>query len=70
MVIIVSNNSLFLTLEVSVKDLDNVKNAVNIINNHIYENGMDEYSDSILKALLGDNYSEEYLIGFIKEDLE
>ena len=65
-----SNNSRFLTLEVSVKDLDNVKNAVNIINNHIYENGMDEYSDSILKALLGDNYSEEYLIGFIKEDLE
>ena len=61
-----NNKIRFLTLEISVKDLDNVKNAVNIINNHICENGMDEYSDSILKALLGDNYSEEYLIGFRK----
>lgn len=61
-----NNKIRFLTLEISARDLDNVKNAVNIINNHIYENGMDEYSDSILKALLGDNYSEEYLIGFRK----
>ena len=61
-----NNKIRFLTLEFSAKDLDNVKNAVNIINNHICENGMDEYSDSILKALLGDNYSEEYLIGFRK----
>ena len=61
-----NNKIRFLTLEISARDLDNVKNAVNIINNHICENGMDEYSDSILKALLGDNYSEEYLIGFRK----
>lgn len=65
-----NNKIRFLTLEISARDLDNVKNAVNIINNHVCENGMDEYSDSILKALLGDNYSEEYLIGFRKEDLE
>ena len=61
-----NNKIRFLTLEISAKDLDNVKNAVNIINNHVCENGMDEYSDSTLKALLGDNYSEEYLIGFRK----
>ena len=54
-----------LTIEVSVRDLDNVKNAISIIDDHVYKNGMDEYSDSILKALLGDNYSEEYLIGKI-----
>ena len=60
----------YLTIEVSVRDLDNVKNAISIINDHVCKNGMDEYSDSILKALLGDNYSKEYLIGFIKEDLE
>ena len=65
-----NNKIRFLTLEISARDLDNVKDAVNIINNHVCENGMDEYSDSILKALLGDNYSEEYLIGFRKEDLE
>ena len=45
-----NNKIRFLTLEISAKDLDNVKNAVNIINNHICENGMDEYSDSILKV--------------------
>lgn len=61
-----NNKNKYMTIEVSVRDLDNVKNAVNIINNHVCENGMDEYSDSILKALLGDNYSEEYLIGFRK----
>lgn len=56
----------FLKVTVECKDIECVKNAIKIINNHVYENGMDSYSDAILKALLGENYQNEWFIGFGK----
>ena len=39
---------------------------IEVINDYVCENGMDDYSDKILKALLGEDYQKEYLIGVRK----
>ena len=51
-------------IEVSVRDLDNVKNLMKVINNKIYEQeGITDYDNELLTALLGENWEDEYLIG-------
>ena len=61
-----SNTKNFLKITVDCRDIDCVKKAIDVINDHVCENGMDDYSDKILKALLGEDYQKEYLIGFRK----
>lgn len=50
------------TVTINARDLDCVKDTVEVVKNHVCENGMDEYSDKILKALLGEDYNKQYLI--------
>lgn len=66
------NKSKYLTIEVKGKDLDCVKKAVTLINNCIYdmEGKVSNYNNDLLKALLGDNWRKEYLIGDRYIDLD
>lgn len=51
-------------IEISARDLDNVKNLMKVINNKIYEQGgVTDYDNELLTALLGENWEDEYLIG-------
>ena len=52
-----------LTVTVKLSDLDNIKDVIKVINNHVCVNGLDEYSYDLLKALLGESYQREYSIG-------
>ena len=56
----------FFKITVDCRDFDCVKKAIEVINDYVCENGMDDYSDKILKALLGEDYQKEYLIGVRK----
>lgn len=55
-----------LTLNINATNLDCVKNAVIIINNHVHDYGggvVSDYDMKILKALLGEHWYREYSIG-------
>lgn len=53
----------YLKIRIEARDLENVKEAVRIINNKVYRVGFQEYDYQLLDALLGDNWSEDYVIG-------
>ncbi|ELC8361367.1 hypothetical protein ACSW9O_10645 [Clostridium perfringens] len=56
-------NSLKVTVDV--RDLENVKNTVKIINNRVFNQGKNftPYDIELLDALLGKNWVNEYAIG-------
>ena len=52
-----------LTMEVSFKGLDNIKNLIKVISDKCTEEGcINEYNNKLLTALLGDEFEEEYYI--------
>ncbi|WP_243895392.1 helix-turn-helix domain-containing protein [Clostridium perfringens] len=55
----------FLTVTVDVRDLDNIKNTVKVINNKVFNQGKNftPYDIELLDALLGKNWGDEYIIG-------
>ncbi|UBK35685.1 hypothetical protein [Clostridium perfringens] len=63
-------NSLKVTVDV--KNLENVKNTVTVINNRIFNQGKNftSYDVELLDALLGKDWVNEYRIGqrYIKEE--
>lgn len=54
-----------LKLTLDVRNLDNIKNTLKVINNSIYENNgiISEYNKKLLDNLLGTNWNKEYLFG-------
>lgn len=62
-------NSLKVTVDV--KNLENVKNTVTVINNRVFNQGKNftSYDIELLDALLGKNWINEYCIGqrYIKD---
>ncbi|MDK0890326.1 hypothetical protein P5F21_09495 [Clostridium perfringens] len=56
-------NSLKVTVDV--KNLENVKNTVTVINNKVFNQGKNftPYDIELLDALLGKNWCDEYIIG-------
>ena len=56
-------NSLKVTVDV--RDLENVKNTVKIINNRVFNQGKNftPYDIELLDSLLGKNWVNEYAIG-------
>lgn len=61
-----------LKVTVDVRSLDNIKNAVNIINNRVFNQGKNftAYDIKLLEVLLGKDWDNEYIIGqrYIKEE--
>ena len=54
-----------LKLTLDVRNLDNIKNTLKVINNSIYENNgiISEYNKKLLDNLLGTNWNKEYIFG-------
>ncbi|MDK0941201.1 hypothetical protein P5F58_05545 [Clostridium perfringens] len=61
-----------LKVTVDARNLDNVKNAVKVINNKVFNQGKNftSYDVELLDALLGKDWVNEYRIGqrYIKEE--
>ncbi|WP_297439076.1 hypothetical protein [uncultured Clostridium sp.] len=52
-----------LTIEVSFKGLDNIKNLIKVISDKCTEEGcINKYNNELLTALLGDKFEDEYCV--------